>query len=135
MGWEPVTFCKICGDPFDVYRAPDERVCEGCKEEQEITMYHFRDPCVHCGTPHDDVPPGPCKGDRKKAVVMAYCITRQSWQNQGGAETILGKLSSGEYQIVGRHPAEHWWNAPYYKDAEVLAPHEFRRRYPDAPVF
>lgn len=23
---------------------------------------HFGDPCVHCGTPHDEVEPGPCKG-------------------------------------------------------------------------
>jgi hypothetical protein len=22
---------------------------------------HFGDPCVHCGTPHDQVEPGPCK--------------------------------------------------------------------------
>lgn len=22
---------------------------------------HFGDPCVHCDTPHDDVPVGPCK--------------------------------------------------------------------------
>ncbi len=21
---------------------------------------HFGDPCVHCGTPHDEVQPGPC---------------------------------------------------------------------------
>ena len=21
---------------------------------------HFGDPCVHCGTPHDEVAPGPC---------------------------------------------------------------------------
>ena len=21
---------------------------------------HFGDPCIHCGTPHDDVAPGPC---------------------------------------------------------------------------
>lgn len=22
---------------------------------------HQGDPCIHCGTPHDDVDPGPCK--------------------------------------------------------------------------
>jgi hypothetical protein len=22
---------------------------------------HQGDPCIHCGTPHDDVEPGPCK--------------------------------------------------------------------------
>lgn len=23
---------------------------------------HFGDPCIHCGTPHDEVPVGPCHG-------------------------------------------------------------------------
>ena len=23
---------------------------------------HFGDPCIHCNTPHDDVPVGPCRG-------------------------------------------------------------------------
>lgn len=23
---------------------------------------HFGDPCVHCNTPHDEVPIGPCRG-------------------------------------------------------------------------
>lgn len=32
MTYEPTTFCEVCGDPFDVYRAPDERVCESCAE-------------------------------------------------------------------------------------------------------
>lgn len=26
-------------------------------------MNHFRDPCIHCGVAHDDVPPGPCGGE------------------------------------------------------------------------
>ena len=30
MGYEPTTYCKECGDPFDVYRAPDDRVCDVC---------------------------------------------------------------------------------------------------------
>ena len=33
MGWEPTTFCKECDEPFDVYHALDERICESCKEE------------------------------------------------------------------------------------------------------
>ena len=32
MGWEPITYCRECGDAFDVYRAPEERVCECCAE-------------------------------------------------------------------------------------------------------
>jgi hypothetical protein len=26
---------------------------------------HFGDPCVHCGTPHDQVPIGPCRPKQK----------------------------------------------------------------------
>jgi hypothetical protein len=37
-----------------------------------MTLYHFGDPCVHCGIPHDEVPVGPCQGDPAKAVPMAY---------------------------------------------------------------
>lgn len=33
MSWEPTTYCKECGEAFDVYRAPDERICESCQEE------------------------------------------------------------------------------------------------------
>ncbi len=32
MSWEPITYCRVCDEPFDVYAAPDERVCDGCKE-------------------------------------------------------------------------------------------------------
>ena len=38
MGYEPVTNCKVCGDAFDVYHAPDDRVCDNCKEiEMELS--------------------------------------------------------------------------------------------------
>lgn len=30
MGREPVTYCRQCYEPFDVYMPPDQRVCEGC---------------------------------------------------------------------------------------------------------
>ena len=32
MGWQPQTFCMECDEPFDVYHAPGERVCECCAE-------------------------------------------------------------------------------------------------------
>lgn len=32
MGWEPITYCRDCGEALDVYRAPGERVCDGCAE-------------------------------------------------------------------------------------------------------
>lgn len=36
MGWEPITYCRECGDAFDVYMAPEDRICECCKEWQQI---------------------------------------------------------------------------------------------------
>lgn len=35
----------------------------GPKYNQKIPLgnpYHLGDPCIYCGTPHDDVKPGPC---------------------------------------------------------------------------
>lgn len=29
---------------------------------EPVAASHFGDPCVHCGTPHDEVKPGPCAG-------------------------------------------------------------------------
>jgi hypothetical protein len=38
-------------------------------------LAHFGDPCIYCGIPHDDVPPGPCRGDRtkKRFVTCLHC--------------------------------------------------------------
>lgn len=35
MGHEPTTHCTECGDPFDVYRAPESRVCDDCAAEND----------------------------------------------------------------------------------------------------
>ena len=32
MGWNPLTFCAECDEPFDEYHAPNERLCECCAE-------------------------------------------------------------------------------------------------------
>lgn len=93
-------------------------------------MHHFRDPCIHCGIGHDDVPPGPCLGDPKKAVVVAYCVDRQAWQNPGsGADTVLCAMSDGSILTEARHPAEHWPWLGRFKDARTMARHEFRHTY------
>lgn len=39
MGYEPTTHCNECGEPFDVYRAPDDRICDCCKEPDQITSF------------------------------------------------------------------------------------------------
>ncbi|KKN52639.1 hypothetical protein LCGC14_0610330 [marine sediment metagenome] len=32
MSYEPVTYCDMCNEPFDVHRAPDDRLCDECAE-------------------------------------------------------------------------------------------------------
>ncbi len=60
---------------------------------------HFGDPCIHCGIPHDDVPPGPCTGDASKAKVLAYCCSRQAWQNPGNeCSTYTCHMSDGSFR-------------------------------------
>lgn len=56
-------------------------VAKKAKEIMDGKMTHFGDPCIHCGTPHDDVEPGACKGDPKKAKPIAYCSMGVRWDN------------------------------------------------------
>lgn len=30
MGWEPITRCRLCEEPFDVYTAHEDRFCDIC---------------------------------------------------------------------------------------------------------
>ncbi|OAF05424.1 hypothetical protein AYJ54_00525 [Bradyrhizobium centrolobii] len=93
-------------------------------------MTHFGNPCIHCDIAHDEVEPGPCKGDSEKAIVLAYCVWRQAWQNPGsGCDTVRCKMSDGSIRDDARHPAEHWACGDWFKNAEVLAPHEFKARF------
>jgi hypothetical protein len=41
MGYEPITYCTECTEPFDVYHAPDDRVCDCCKEiaSRVVSLY------------------------------------------------------------------------------------------------
>lgn len=91
---------------------------------------HYGDPCIHCATPHDDVPVGPCKGDANKARVIAYCVDRQAWQNPGsGCDNILCLMSTGEITIDTRHPMENWPWSDWYKDARTMSRQDFRAQY------
>ena len=97
-------------------------------------MHHFGDPCLHCATPHDDVAVGPCPGDREKARVLAYCVSRQAYENPGsGCDTVLCKMTNGEVREDHRHPSTWWWDNAWFKYAEVMAPHEFRAKYLRTP--
>lgn len=44
MSYEPITVCRKCGDAFDVYMPPDERICESCLEAESDEL-----PCPDCG--------------------------------------------------------------------------------------
>lgn len=35
MGYEPTTHCLKCGEPFDVYRDPQDQLCEDCLADFE----------------------------------------------------------------------------------------------------
>lgn len=56
---------------------------------------HFGDPCIHCGSPHDEVEPGPCKGDMAKAVPIRWRYLGTRWDN---VEHYLILMSSGEFK-------------------------------------
>jgi hypothetical protein len=68
---------------------------------------HFGDPCIHCGTPLDDVEPGACKGDATRAKPIAYRSMGVRWD---GIERFLVRLSTGAVQERHHHISEH---APY----------------------
>jgi hypothetical protein len=38
MGWSPMTFCGECGEAFDEYHAPEERLCDCCSEWMKIQV-------------------------------------------------------------------------------------------------
>jgi hypothetical protein len=63
-------------------------------------LKHFRDPCVHCATPHDDVPSGPCQGDPTKAVPIRWRPLGVRWD---GVERFLIQLSNGKFEERYEH--------------------------------
>lgn len=88
---------------------------------------HFGDPCIHCGTPHDEVARGACPGDPKKAKPLVYCVARQAWNNPGSrCMTIVALMSTNDIQQHALHPSMGW---EWYRDAETMAPAEFRERF------
>lgn len=77
------------------------------------TMTHFGDPCIHCHIAHDDVAPGPCTGDRSKAIPIAYRSLGVRWDN---VEHFLIQMSDGTVTDRWEHIylATPW---TYLKDA------------------
>lgn len=71
-------------------------------------MHHFGDPCRHCGIPHDDIPVGPCQGDPKKAVPLAYASLGVRWD---GYEHFRVRFSDGRVEERWSHISA---SAPYF---------------------
>ncbi len=43
--------------------------CDEILFHSDKAQHHFGDPCIYCGTPHDDVEIGPCPGYEGNNVV------------------------------------------------------------------
>lgn len=101
------------------------RVSEHVREPAGRFMTHFGDPCLHCGTPLDDVKPGSCEGDRSKAIVIGYCSLGVRWD---GVEHFRFRTSDNDVHEVHRHISEH---APYYhfgRRQELSSPPRYDER-------
>jgi hypothetical protein len=68
---------------------------------------HFGDPCIHCGTPPDELKPGACEGTGA-AIPIAYAGLGVRWD---GVEHYRVRYSDGSVSDIHRHVSEH---APYY---------------------
>lgn len=66
-------------------------------------MTHCGDPCIHCGTPHDDVAIGPCMGDLRKVRPIRY---RDMGQRRDLRRRLLVLFSDGSLEDYWLHPDE-----------------------------
>ena len=41
--------------------------CDEILSHSSKSQHHFGDPCIYCGTPHDDVEPGSCPAFKKES--------------------------------------------------------------------
>jgi hypothetical protein len=55
------------------------------QNEAKGWKHHEGDPCIHCGTPHDDVKPGPCTGVpmREADVIKVGDLVERPWHIDG----------------------------------------------------
>jgi len=82
-------------------------------------MKHFGDPCIHCGTPHDDLEIGPCKGDPARVKIYAYSIIRQAHQQTSGRDNVRCYMSDGTIREEAHHPSTHWPYSERFSAARV----------------
>lgn len=68
---------------------------------------HFGDPCIHCGTAHDDFKPGACTGEGK-SIPIGYASLGVRWD---GVERYRVRFSDSHIEERYAHISEH---APYF---------------------
>ena len=82
---------------------------------------HFGSPCIHCGVQLEDVAPGPCTGDARKAKVIGYASLGVRYD---GVEHYRYRLSTNAVEELYSHVSNH---APYY--------HFGRREFGQTPPY
>jgi hypothetical protein len=75
--------------------------------ETKQAKLHYGDPCIHCGTAHDAVAPGPCQGTGKPKPIAFFSFGVR-WDN---VEHFRVRFSDGHVEDRWAHIGE---NAPYY---------------------
>lgn len=61
---------------------------------------------------------------------IAYCVSRQAWENpNSGCDTVLCAMEDGTLREECHHPEMWWWQSPWFKNAELMAPDRFREKY------
>ncbi len=70
--------------------------------------YHYGDPCIHCGVPHDEVLIGACDGDDSKSIPIGYKSLGVRWD---GVEHYKIVMSNGTVVERWEHISMH---SPYY---------------------
>ena len=98
---------------------------------EPVTKAHFGDPCIHCGTPHDDVKPGPCEGAGKPKPI-SYAKVASRWD---GYDLYRVRYSDRSIADHWSHPSEH---APYFhfgaSDDLVQPPRYDQRLLSESPI-
>jgi hypothetical protein len=92
-------------------------------------MKHYGDPCLHCGTPHDDVQVGECPGNSARAIPIAWASLGVRYD---GVEHFRIRMSDG--RVVDRHnhiseraPYFHFGHSP---QLATPLPHDLTLRNP-----
>lgn len=88
----------------------------------ENRMAHFGDPCIHCGSSHENLTVGGCQGDEAKARPIRLGVVRQAWENPvTQCVDIIVLMSSGWTHRESHHPSSHWRYSDRLKDVPSVS--------------